>query len=125
MRKFVITCLLSAFGFFSANVFAGFVHPMDFKGSDGEKNEVLNYIKERVKHDYCDSGLDMCQEATLRMMEQQNLNAFKKASKATDRKIMDKVIVDYCQSGLDMCSYHTISMMYDQNYNASKQETKW
>ena len=125
MRKLVITCLLGVSGFFSVNAFADFIHPMDFTGSDKEKSEVLHYVKERVKHDYCNSGLDMCQETTLRMMEKQNLNAFKKASKATDRKIMDKVIIDYCQSGLDMCSYQTISMMYDQNYNASKQETQW
>ncbi|MFW7525385.1 hypothetical protein ACODM8_14800 [Vibrio ostreicida] len=116
---FVLGALLSA------NAFADFIHPMDFKGSESEKKEVLNYIKERVKHDYCDSGLDMCQETTLRMMEQQNLNAFKTASKATDRKIMDKVISDYCQSGVDMCSYDTISIMYSENYKASKQETQW
>lgn len=67
------------------------------------------------------------------MMEKQNLDAFKKASKATDRKIMDRVILDYCYSGIDMCNYQTISMMYDQNFKtsklqnfkASKQEATW
>ena len=124
MRAIITTLALSA-SIFSVNTFANFVHPMDFSGSEKEKEEVLKYIKDRVKHDYCESGVDMCQETTLRMMEKQNLDAFKKASKATDRKIMDRVISDYCHSGVDMCSYQTISMMYDQNFKASKQETTW
>lgn len=124
MRKLILTCTLCT-SVFSVNVLANFIHPMDFTGSDKDKTEVLNYIKERVKHDYCNSGVDMCQETTLRIMEKQNLDAFKKASKATDRKIMDRVILDYCNSGIDMCNYQTISMMYDQNLKASKQEITW
>lgn len=124
MRKLILTCTLCT-SVFSVNALANFIHPMDFTGSDKDKTEVLNYIKERVKHDYCNSGVDMCQETTLRIMEKQNLDAFKKASKATDRKIMDRVILDYCNSGIDMCNYQTISMMYDQNLKASKQEITW
>lgn len=67
----------------------------------------------------------MCQNTTLRMMEQQNLNAFKTAIQAKNRKIMDRVIKDYCQSGIDMCNYITILMMYNQNLQASQKQLDW
>lgn len=107
------------------NVLADFIHPMDFDGSEAQKNKVVEIIKERVKKDYCQSGIDMCQNTTLRMMEKQNLNAFKEASKAQDRKIMDRVIKDYCDSGVDMCNYSTILMMYKQNLEAGKKQLNW
>ncbi|MEC8949068.1 MAG: hypothetical protein VX837_03600, partial [Candidatus Thermoplasmatota archaeon] len=47
------------------------------------------------------SGVDMCQPATLRMMEQENLKAFKEATQATKPAIMERVIKDYCHSGVD------------------------
>ena len=78
--------------------FAGFIHPMDFDGSEAQKKEVVEYIKARVKQEYCDGSLDMCQNVTLRMVEDENLRAFKKATKATNREVMDKVISDYCGS---------------------------
>ncbi len=62
---------------------------------------------------------------TLRMMEQQNLDSFKKANQATDRNIMDRVIQDYCNGDLDLCTYGTIWMMYQQNLKASKKELSW
>lgn len=104
---------------------AGFIHPMDFDGSEAQKQEVIKYIKDRVHRDYCEGGLDMCQPTTLRMMEDQNLSSFKKATQATDRKIMDRVIKDYCQGDIDMCNYGTILMMYQQNLKASKKELSW
>ncbi|MGP4129479.1 hypothetical protein OJE16_06745 [Pantoea tagorei] len=66
----------------SAAANAGFVHPLDFDGSEAQKKEVISYIQKRVKADYCDGQLDMCQPTTLRMMEKQNLNAFKKTHKS-------------------------------------------
>ncbi|SHM31045.1 hypothetical protein [Vreelandella subglaciescola] len=111
--------------FFSFNAFADFIHPMDFDGSEAQKNRVIKIVKARVKKDYCDSGLDMCQSTTLRMMEGENLTAFKNASQAKNRKIMDRVIKDYCNSGLDMCSYTNIFMMYQENLKASKSSLSW
>ncbi|RJG12605.1 hypothetical protein D3879_04775 [Pseudomonas cavernicola] len=112
--------------FISTNaVSAEFIHPMEFDGSESQKETVISYIKARVQHDYCESGLDMCQNTTLRMMENKNLTAFKSATKATDRKVMDRVIKDYCQSGLDMCNYTTIFMMYQKNSEASSQSLEW
>ncbi|XXN62765.1 hypothetical protein ACRQ84_12320 [Enterobacter ludwigii] len=104
---------------------AGFIHPMKFDGSEAQKQEVINFIQARVKADYCDGQLDMCQPTTLRMMEQQNLSAFKKLTKAQDRKVLDRVIKDYCDGSLDMCNYTIIEMMYQQNLKASGEQLTW
>ncbi|MDP2548873.1 hypothetical protein [Oceanobacter sp. 4_MG-2023] len=104
---------------------AGFIHPMDFDGSEGQKAEVIQFIKSQVKKEYCSGAINMCQAMTLRMMEQQNLNAFKQATVATNRKIMDRVIQDYCHGPINMCNYQTIMMMYQQNLDASKQQLNW
>lgn len=109
----------------SAAAASDFIHPMDFDGSDAQKQRVITIVKARVKHDYCDGALDMCQATTLRMMEKQALDAFKKASKATNRPIMDRVIKDYCQGAIDMCNYTTIWMMYEQNLKASQKDLEW
>lgn len=118
-KKIVLLSML-----FSTAAQAKFIHPMDFDGSEAQKQEVIEYIKGNVKKDYCEQ-LDMCQASNLRMMEQENLNAFKKATKAKNRKIMDQVIKDYCNSGLDMCSYSNILMMYEENNKADKEELSW
>lgn len=110
---------------FSASSFAGFIHPMDFTGSDAQKQEVISYIKQRVKKEYCEGSLDLCQETMLRMMEQENLDAFKKATQANNRVIMDRVIKDYCQGGVDLCNYTTILMMYQENLKASQKQLQW
>lgn len=102
---------------------AGFVHPMDFDGSDAQKNEVMEYIKARVKKEYC-GMVDMCQPTMLRMMEQQNLDAFKQATQAKNRAIMDRVIRDYC-GAVDMCNYQNIFMMYQQNVQAAENKLQW
>lgn len=107
---------------FSAS--ASFVHPMDFDGSEAQKEQVIQFIKETVKKDYC-GKVDMCNATTLRMMEKQNLDAFKQATQAKDRAVMDRVIKDYCNGAVDMCNYSTIKMMYDQNELASKQDLSW
>jgi hypothetical protein len=58
-------------------------------------------------------------------MEEKNLKAFKEATKATNRNIMDRVIKDYCNSGLDMCNYTTILMMYKKNVQAGGKSLSW
>lgn len=104
---------------------AGFIHPMDFDGSEAQKQEVIEYIKAKVRKDYCDSGIDMCQNSTLRMMESENLSAFKQATKVTNREVMDRVIKDYCESGIDMCNYQNLLMMYNENEKAGKEQLSW
>jgi hypothetical protein len=119
LKKLILATML-----FSTAAHAKFIHPMDFDGSEAQKEEVIKYIKDNVKKDYCDK-LDMCQASNLRMMERENLNAFKKATQAKNRKIMDQVIHDYCTSGLDMCSYINIQMMYEENNKADNEKLSW
>lgn len=114
-----LSCLLTSY-----SAFADFIHPMDFD-SKTQKSRVIKIIKDRVRKDYCEGPIDMCQDTTLRMMEKENLEAFKKASQAKNRKVMDRVIKDYCSSGLDMCSYYNIWMMYEENLKASEDSLEW
>ncbi|WP_447789966.1 MULTISPECIES: hypothetical protein [Pseudomonas] len=102
---------------------ATIINPMDFDGSEAQKKLVIDSITATVKKDYCEK-INMCQESTLRMLEKQNLEAFKEATKATDRKIMNAVIHDYCEK-IDMCNYGTILMMYKKNSDESKKTLTW
>lgn len=69
------TILLSIL--FSTAAQAKFIHPMDFDGSDAQKQEVIEYIKDNVKKDYCNSGIDMCSYSTILMMYEENNKADK------------------------------------------------
>jgi len=102
---------------------AKFIHPLDFDGSDIQKKEVIAYIQNRAKKDYCKT-LDMCQETILRMMEKENLEAFKRLTRATDRKILDRAVHDYC-GAIDMCTYQMVEMMYNENLKKSTEELSW
>jgi len=108
---------------FSISAQAQFIHPLDFNGSEAQKNSVISYIQDRVKSDYC-KKIDMCQETMLRMMEQENLEAFKRLTKATNRKILDRAIHDYCGK-VDMCTYQMLEMMYNENLRKSTDKLSW
>lgn len=123
MKKIVLSIMLIALS--SAAFASGFVHPKDFTGSEAQKQQVINYIEKRVKATYCDGQLNMCQPTTLRMMEQENLRAFKSLTSATNREVLDGVISTYCSSLLNMCDYTTLEMMYQENNNASNQKLSW
>ena len=114
----LITILL-----FSSFANAGFIHPLKFDGSKAQKQEVIEYITSRVKHDYCGT-VDMCQEIMLRMMEKENLDAFKRLTKATNKPILDRAIHDYCGT-VNMCTYQMIEMMYNQNLEAAQEKLDW
>ena len=109
----------------SFQVSADFIHPMDFDESEQQKAKVIEIIKARVNAEYCEGYLDMCQPTLLRMMEHEELNSFKRATKANNRVIMDQVIDEYCNSFLDMCSYSMILMMYLEYLSASKKTLEW
>jgi hypothetical protein len=84
---------------FSMNVLASeFVHPLDFKGTDVEKEKVIEYIKKDVEDTYSAIGMD--DPSTLRMMEKEELESFKQLTKAENRAILDMVIKTYCSIGL-------------------------
>ena len=116
---------LIAITLFTANATAAtFVHPMNFDNSKTQRQQVVDYIKSVVNHEYC-KKMDMCTPSTLRMMERSNLKAFKQLTTAKNRKLMDRIIRDYCRNSLRVCSYTTIKMMYAHNLSASKQQLKW
>ncbi|WP_260261687.1 hypothetical protein [Vibrio intestinalis] len=119
MKKLLMVSILCMS--FGAN--AGFIHPLEFDGTEVQKNAVITYIQDRVKKDYCQT-VDMCQETMLRMMEKENLEAFKRLSQVKDRSILDRAIHDYCGT-VDMCTYQMIEMMYKENLKASKQQLSW
>jgi hypothetical protein len=60
----------------------------------------------------------------LRMMESENLDAFKRLASAQNDRILGRAIHDYCNT-VDMCSYQMIEMMYNENTKAELQELKW
>ncbi len=93
------------------------IHPLDFKGTDGEKEAVISFIKENVKKTYGEIGMD--DPVTLRMMENEELKSFKQLTKVDNRPILDMVIKTYC--GINMCNYNTILMMYNEQVKASQE----
>lgn len=121
MRTLLLVLLLTS-GHVAA---ADFVHPLDFDGSEAQKQKVIAYVKARARLDYCEGAVDLCQPTTLRMMERENLNAFKRATKAKNREVMDRVIRDYCTGSVDLCNYTTLWMMYKENAKAAQDSLSW
>ncbi|MFD2178971.1 hypothetical protein [Veronia pacifica] len=99
----------------------GLIHPLDFKGTEENKSEVIAQIKARVKKTYTEIG--MGDPLTLRLMEKEELNSFKKLTKAKNRQMLDQVINQYCSIG--MCNYNTIQTMYAEQMKASNDELTW
>jgi hypothetical protein len=107
---------------FSSVLFAqDFVSPIGFVDSELNRKKVIAFIKEQVKNDYTKVGLG--DPSTLRMMEQDNLKAFKELIKVTNTSLLRDVIKTYCDVGL--CNYSTILMMYKEQDKASKETLEW
>lgn len=98
-----------------------FVHPLDFRDTEADRDRVLRYIVSNVQETYSKIGMD--NPTTLRMMEKEELKAFKDLTKVSDRALLDRVIKTYCDIG--MCTYSTILMMYNEESKASDEELKW
>lgn len=98
-----------------------FVHPLDFRDTRTERDQVIKYIVKNVRETYSAIGMD--DPATLRMMEKNELDSFKTLTKAKNRPLLDTVIKTYCEAG--MCSYSTILMMYNEQLKASQQSLEW
>ena len=115
MKKTFLTLVLFVF---SLSLFSqSFVSPIGFVGNEINKQKVIAYIKKQVKEDYSAIGMD--DPSTLRMMEKENLDAFKKLTKVSNIMLLKKVIKTYCDIG--MCNYSTILMMYNEQNKASKE----
>ena len=119
--------LLSALLFLAAAVQAApstYVDPLSFDGSDAQKAAVLSHIEKIVHKEYCE-GLGQCSPTTLRVMEEEELRAFKAlASRDIDRKLFGIVYKDFCVAIGD-CAYSTLAMMYRMEQRASEKKLQW
>ncbi len=98
-----------------------FISPINFQPTAENKQKVIDYIKKQVYDDYSEIG--MGDPTTLRMMEKENLDAFKELTSATDTKLLKQIIKTYCEIG--MCNYSTFLMMYNEESKAKKEKLKW
>jgi len=108
--------------FFASNLFAqSFVSPIGFISNEVNKKKVISFIEKQVKDDYSAIGMD--DPSTLRMMEAENLKAFKELTKITNTSLLKDVIKTYCE--IEMCNYATILMMYNEQNKANKKTLEW
>ena len=116
--------------FCSSNIFGkDIIDPLSFSGSQSEKNAVISFIERDVKKTYCENELleSMCTNSILRMMEEEELQSFKKLIYAKNKNILNKVINSYCNNSLleSMCSYTIILMMYEEEVTAAGKKLDW
>ena len=112
--------LIIAFFVMSLNA-VSFIHPLDFKGTQKEKTNVIEYIKTNVKKTYSAIGMD--NPSTLRRMEKKELEKFKILTLSKNRTLLNSVIQRYCEIG--MCNYSTIERMYRKEKKALSEKLKW
>lgn len=55
MKKLMLVFALMSVSL--ASLAAGFVHPLQFDGSEAMKNQVVQYIEQRVKTTYCEGQI--------------------------------------------------------------------
>ena len=69
----------------------------------------------------------MCTNSLLRMMEEEELESFKKLTKAKEGSILNNVMQTYCQDFMadDWCRYSMILMMYEQEVKAAGEKLSW
>lgn len=119
MKKLFLLSIILLSG---VSVFAqSFVSPINFVDTDANKQKVIAFIEHQVKTDLSAIGMD--DASTLRMMEQENLDAFKELTTVTNISILERVIKTYCEIG--MCNYSTILMMYNEENKASNSKLRW
>ena len=98
-----------------------YISAVGFTNTDYNRNKVIEYIKYDVKKTYTAIGLN--DPSTLRMMEKENLDAFKELLSAKDKSLLKSVEKQYCDIGL--CNYSTILMMYKEQLKSSNETLKW
>ncbi|MFJ7311446.1 hypothetical protein ACIQVE_01490 [Pseudomonas sp. NPDC098747] len=96
----------------SAETAPDFVHPLDFNGSNEQKNLTISTIEKRVEANLCSGPIVFCQKSTIRLTENIELHAFKALTKEKDRAAMDRIIDSQCSSTSKYCSYSLIHMLY-------------
>lgn len=98
-----------------------FIHPLDFNGSKGEKDKVISYIEELVENQMALIGMES--NVVSREMEEAELVAFKKLTKAKDRKLLNNLISQLRYTG--NISYIVLEQMYDYEISASDKKLEW
>lgn len=98
-----------------------FVSPIGFVNNETNRARVVRFIEHQVKTDY--TAIGMNDPMTLRMMEDENMKAFKQLIRATNTSLLKQVIDTYC--GIGMCNYSTIWMMYQEQNKAAGSSLKW
>jgi hypothetical protein len=124
MRANAMKHIMLATIVFAVTLFAqqqGFVNPLEFTDTALQREKVIDYIVKNVKRTYSKIGMD--DPATLRMMEKEELAAFKKLTNVRNHPLLNGVIKKYCE--IDMCNYTTISMMYEEELKASEKTLGW
>tara|TARA_B110000196_G_scaffold287292_1_gene271521 strand:- start:1159 stop:1515 length:357 start_codon:yes stop_codon:yes gene_type:complete len=116
-KSILILLLISPFVGFGQS----FVSPINYVNSETNQKRVIAYIQKDVKESYSSIGMD--DPSTLRMMEKENLNAFKELIKVTNTALLQEVINTYCEIG--MCNYGTILMMYREEAKANNETLEW
>jgi hypothetical protein len=109
-----IASWITALPKYSFNSFDSFVHPLDFKGTEFEMQNVKKYIKNNMNNTYSKIGMNSW--SIKRKMEKEEINAFNNLTKVKDRELLDRVIKTSYEIG--MCNYTTILMLYDKELNA-------
>lgn len=108
-------------GLASIGIGQTFVSPIGFVDSDANRAKVVRFIEHQVYTDY--TAIGMNDPLTLRMMEDENMKAFKNLIRANNTTLLRQVIDTYC--GIGMCNYSTIWMMYEEQSKASNNTLKW
>lgn len=98
-----------------------FVSPIGFVETEKNKENVIAFIKKQVKDDY--TAIGMNDPLTLRMMEEENLKAFKELTKISNNSLLSDVIKTYC--AIRMCNYSTTLMMYKEQHKANNKSLEW
>lgn len=128
MKKLVLFIFLSLM-WCNVGLTKNIPHPIDFKGSEQEKKNIIFFIEKNVNEIYCENEMlkSMCTNSFLRMMEDAELTAFKKLAKAKEEVILNNVIQTYCMNSMleDMCMYMNILMMYEEEVRASGKKLTW
>ena len=113
----------------SPSIAKNIIHPLDFKGSEREKEMVISFIEKNMHEQYCENEMlsSMCTNSLLRMMEEEELESFKKLTKAKEGSILNNVMQTYCQNSMldNMCTYSMILMMYEEEVKAAGDKLSW
>lgn len=92
-----------------------FVHPLDFDGSDEQKEKVLAYIQDDILQHHCGPNDDSCHTSVIAIEREENFKAFLELTAVSNQEYLDKLIEEYCHSEFFNCTYENILKAYEEN----------